>query len=442
MVIVRPLAASARPIVRKDRSRPGRLWLLLVGLMGLLVLGYVIDGLGIWYRSLSERALRQYDPNRALVWVERAVRYAPGDFRSHVHGVRACLQLNRSSSAQDWLSRAARLLGDRLEDEVHRRELEPLQIILAAQNGDQQSAEKLIAWTGSEPLPSEAYEAIIRCAQFNNQLDRADMILNQFQQAGEMPAVVAYHRGRNRELSEEYLKAAEEYALALQLQPTMIRAAFRAGICYSKERDFDAAERVLQKANLRTTLYSPAIGIEIANALWERGKAEQAQQEIERWLDFQPDQLQKLYVELDEFVDIDRAALVAARIADALGKSQHTVELAQRVLAYNHREFESRGLLIKHLTLLNRHEDAKVVAEQQQTMIANRQRARQLRIELIDDSANIDKLCELAELFWSTESAAEAQLVINDVLAIDPQCVRARELLDQIRASRSPTNKL
>ena len=125
------------------------------------------------------------------------------------------------------------------------------------------------------------------------------------------------------------------------------------------------------------------------------------------------------------------------RIQDALQNSQRVVDLLERVLEFNHRDFEARTLLIKHLRLQRRNDEADELAKVQSRMIANRQRCRELRTELDEKPRNIDKRCELAELCWYTESVAEAKLLISEILELDPNCERANQLLARINAEQN-----
>ena len=135
-----------------------------------------------------------------------------------------------------------------------------------------------------------------------------------------------------------------------------------------------------------------------------------------------------LYVQLDEYVDSDRAAVVAARIQDALGHREETIRLLERALAFNHREFEARALLIRNLQALGRKQQADAVALVQSQMVVGRQRCRQLRQDLEQNPRDVDKFCELAELYWQVESDAEALLAISEILAMEPNSLRALQL--------------
>lgn len=359
---------------------------------------------------------------------------SPKDGQAYLLGARANLQLNMNALALNFVELA----------EGHgspRPAVDPLRLMVAAQQGEAAAAEQLLSHSGVAALPSEAYEAIVRCAQYHAQMTRARLVLDQLEQAGEFPAVVAYQRGRNCEITEELASATEYYEKAFQIQPRMTRAAFRAGVCYYKLRKFDRAEEMHRQA-LRQP-YRVVSSIELANCLWEQNRNDEAARIISGCLDEPPAQLQMLYLQVDEYVDADRAALVGGRIHNALQNSQQAVELLHRVLAYNHRDFEARALLIKNLRLLDREQEANELTTIQTQMTAGRQRCSDLRIELADapadDAETIDKRCELAELYWQVESVAEAKLELAEILKLDPNCERARRLLadiDREQASR------
>ncbi len=358
-----------------------------------------------------------------MAWVERAVWYAPRDSAARLLAARAMLQLNMNLAAQQHLAVAEELDHDLAE-------LTPLRIVAAAQSGDVAAGEQLMNWDQTSSLPLEAYEALVRSAQYNNDLRRADLVLDEVAQVGAAPMMVNYQRGRNLELSDHLEEAVQRYEQALTEQPAMVRAAFRAGICYYKLREFPLAEAKFRQALIPP--YDVIAKIEIANCLWEQNRLEEATAMIAPSLSVPPQALPTLYLQVDEYVDTNRAALVAARIADASNDSQRAIELLEQALAFNSREFEARALLIKNLRLSGRTAEAEAVAKVQSEMVANRQRLQKLRLQLGDEPNNIDLLCEMAELLWLTESDAESRLVIEQIFAIDRSCERATKLLDKI----------
>lgn len=415
-----PLAAYAKRFPRNAT--------LLAALIVAVLAGWLWDAPGLWLRTLAERSLGRNDPHNALSWVAWAVWHAPQDPDARLLGARANLQLNRNSAALELVDQAA-LLGAPAD------QLEPYRWMIAAQRGEADAAEQLLNQSDRIPLPPEAYEAIIRCAQYQEQLPRAELMLERLEATGHATAVVAYHRGRNLEIAEDYAAAADFYGKAFQTQPRMVRSAFRAGSCFYALRSFERAAEMFRQA--QNSAYKAIASVELANALWEQKKFEEASQTIAPYLDDDPVELQTLYLQVDEYIDSDRAALIGARIQDALGNSQAAVNLLERVLAYNHRDFEARALLIKNLRQLQREPEANALAQVQSEMIAKRQRARQLRLELIEEPNNIDKLCELAQLYWEAESVAEAQLAISQILERDRNCECAKQLRAKINAEEN-----
>ncbi len=428
-IVVEPQTAPKAPANATPGQR-GRVFFLVFLFLLLVTLGWITNAGGMWAKSLAERALLRHDPVAGLKWTEWAAWFSPNDVKTNILGIRAMLQLN--------LNAAAGQLIDQTSEYATEVDLSPLKLILAAQRGDIQAAERLMNWSGPAPLPVEAYEAIVRCSQFNNMLDRAEITLKELDQAGLMPQIVDYQRGRNRELADNVAEAAQSYAVALTKHPRMTRAAFRAGICHYRLREFGKAEAMFRLAIQDP--YQPVAQVELANCLWEQGKLDEAVQVISKCVGFPVEFLQRLYVQVDEFVDTDRAALVAARIADGQNQSERALAMAERVLAHNPREFEARTLQVKCLKLLNRTAEAETAAKIQSQMVANRQRANQLRIELAENPKDTKRLCELARLYWITESDAEAQLVLQDALRIDPECKEALELLESIRTSKASAN--
>lgn len=414
-------------VTRQQSPRRTNLVVLSTLCASLIAICWMANAPGLWFRSLAESSLRRHDSHAALSWAERASWISPRDPAAQLLAARAQLQLNMNVAARQLVKRSAALGAPR-------RTLDAYELMIAAQRGELEAADELLGYVDNGPLPSETFEAIIRCAQQHGQLTRAALILDQLEQTGTALSVVAYQRGRNCEIAEDFSAAVLHYAKALQLEPHLTRAAFRTGMCYYRLRKFEQAEEMLRRA-LRQP-YTVVSSIELASCLWEQNKLEEAQAVISLCLDEKPAKLHALYMQLDEFVDADRAALVAGRIHDALGQSQQAVEMLQLVLASNHRDFEALSLLIKNLRSLDRHRQADELTIVQTQMIAGRKRSRELLVELSDvlpgDPESIDKRCELAALYWQTESAAEARLAIKEILELDPNCERATRLLAEI----------
>ncbi len=399
-------------------------WLLAV--LALLVVGsWWFEVPRLWLGDFAERALCQYDAHDALGWVDRAQRFYPDDVGLILLAARAHLQTNMNGSALELLARAQ-------SKGAIPEKLEPYRLMAEAQRGNSAAVEKLLEQTDAT---SEAYEAIIRAYEYGNQWNKATHILDQMERTGASLFIVRYHRGRFREISEDFEAAGRFYIDALQLKPDFSRAAFRAGISYYNLRDFERSYAIFNE--VQSGPYKEVFAIERASCLWEKNSFEQAAQVIEPILEIAPAKLQTLYLQLDEFVDSDRAALVAARIEDAIGHSERAVRLLERLLAFNHREFDARGLLIKNLRVLGRTREADEVSVVQSQMVANRQRCRQLRQELDSNPRDIARRYELAELYWYAESEAEAMLAISEILEMEPKCERALQLRNKIQTKRA-----
>lgn len=376
---------------------------------------------------MAELSLNQHQPHQAMSWVQRAIQLSSENGNPQLLAARAQLQLNKGRTARYWLERAA-------QSSVPVEIISNYQTIVAAQAGESAAINALMNNESTVPLPAEAFEAIVRGLQLQGNLDRAGLILDELSRTSTSAGMIYYQRGRNAEIQENFSDALAHYQKSLQAEPRSARAAFRAGKCLIQQRGFDQAAEIFRKLN--SPPYA-AIGlIEDASCLWELGQYDQAAESIQTALTVPPEQLQSLYLELDEYVDLDRAAMTAARIEDARGNSDRAVELLERVLAFNHRSFEGRTLLIKHLRLLDRNQEADQLADLQQRMILNRQRCREIRTLLDSSPNNVELRCELAELYYETESEAEAQLLLTETLEMAPDCERAKALQAKISAIR------
>ena len=409
--------------MKRHRSRRGT-WLLGI-LVFLIIGGWWFELPRLWLCGLADRALQQYRARDALVWIERAQRFYPADVQVRLLEVRSNLQLNLNGLAIESLDRAK-------AEGASRELLEPYRWMAESQRGDQSAADSLIA---TDSVCLEAYEALIRAYEHGNQWSKANRVLDQMEKAGVLPAVVLYHRGRILEISEDFEGAYRFYVEAFRKDPRSSRAAFRAGICHYNLRDFSKAEEMFSKVQFGA--YKDVFAIERASCLWEKNDLDEAARVIKPSLGIEAFSLQTFYLQLDEFVDSDRAALVAARIEDALGHREMAVSLLLRVLEFNSREFDARGILIKNLRALGRTSEADEVSLLQSQMVANRQRCRQLRLELDTNPRDISKFCELAELYWYAESDAEAMLAISEILELEPKCERALVLRGKIASNRA-----
>ena len=417
---------------RSRRSFPA-----LLGLLGLLVLAAWLGDLpGLWSRFFADRALKNVQPHRALAWLAADLNSDTSDLNSRLLAVRAYAQLNLNSQASQMLDLATQMGLEGPREKVFRD-------MIAAQQGDLIAAEQLMSGNVHSDIPSEAYEAVLRCAAYHSRFDWVDVMLEQLDAMGKQgnvvsPAIVEYQRGRKHEIQEEFNVAAQHYLAALREQPRMARAGFRAAFCKFEVHEFEQALALF--SSIDNDAYIPIARIEQANCFWELNELERAQKMIESPLASPPGQLIELYLQLDEYVDADRAALVAARIEDGLGNAERAIGLLERVLQFNNRNFEARSLLIKNLRVLGRQEEAAAIAKIQTQMIQNRERCRHLRSEIERNPGDLDKRCELAELYWYTESEAEARLALAEILDLDPNCVRAKELLSRFDAENLETS--
>lgn len=419
---------------RSNEKQNRRQLLVLAGVLLLLLAGaWLVDAPGRWLRSIADRQLIAYNPQAALVWCQRARQYGRDDAATCLLYVRANLQLNMTRVAAEW-SELARRRGAAAELVALYEQM------IAAQRGSQSATAQLLSAADAAPLPNEATEAILRGLQLSEDYSTCNAMLDALESAGQSLPIVFYHRGRNSEVKLQLDRAVDNYQQAFELQPNLTRAAIRAAECCRQLRDFEAAEQFLRQ--VADSPYADIVSIELADCLWEQNRLVEAQQMIQPVLDSSPRATEIMYFQLDQFVDIDRAALVAAQIADALDDSQSTVELAKRVLDYNHRNFEARALLIKNLRLLGRVDESQRLSVVQDQMTANRQRCRQLRIELDANQDDLARQFELAELYWTTESAAEAKLMLGEILQADAAYGPALELLEKIQLEENGGDSL
>lgn len=382
----------------------------------------------VWQRLLADRALKQSNPSAALDSLHPEGSEFPTDVQALLLAVRACVQLNMNAQASIYLNVAS-------EHGLAEPQRQVYEDIIAAQQGSRSAAERLTGGQHDTAVPPEAYESVLRCSLYHGKFDRVALILQTAEGSPDvMPWVLAYYRGRMAEVQEDFAYAASFFESAFALQSNFSRACFRAAFCHLETGQPQPALKLLQ--SLADPYYSTVASVEQANCLWELGQFQKAKLALADALDQPPTQLIQQYVQLDEFVDYDRAALVAARIEDAMGQSDAAIQLLQRVLKFNNRSFEARTLLVKNLRALGRLDEAQEIAAIQTEMIANRQRCQQLRDELETEPLNLDKRCELAELYWTTESEAEALLAIDEIFQISPDYVRAKELLQQFEAAK------
>lgn len=408
------------------RLRQSKLIVLASLIVAVLVVAWLLDAPGLWCGFFAERYLRQQHPHQALLWTARGSTYSTAPDEMALLEARARLQQNSPLAAARAIEQAEALGAQSSIINAYK-------LMVETQQGDLQAVDQLLNFP--DALPQESYEAILRCAEINEQFERAHLIMEELAKSADKINLVNYHRGRISELQEDYDKAIEHYR-ASYLGSKSSRSAFRAAACLSKVRDFEHAAEWYRKIN--ELPYVKAAKIELANSLWELGKYDEAAETIADCTRLLPRELQPIYLELDEYVDVDRAALVAARIEDGQQHASTTIDLLQRVLRYNDRDFEARALLLKNLTLEGRTAEANEVAALQRRMIAARERIRDLKIELDTDNASqqpnyLEKRCELAELYWYVESTAEGLMAIDELLEHAPNYPKALALRERIR---------
>jgi tetratricopeptide (TPR) repeat protein len=417
-----------KPLVKARKSWIR--WLSLVFFL-LIVLCWWINLPGYWAREFAQRSLQRHEAHDALNWIDTALVFHRNDSRAMVLAVRAHLQLNLNAKANEWLDRA-KAMG------AEESTTKPLRYLIAAQLGNMDAAEQLLSDPSLADLPSEANEAVIRAFQYGNLFQRVDLMLDYLDKDSQTRSIVPYQRGRLCEIRDDIQNAGRFYAEALKLQPSSSRAAFRAGVCFRNSRDFDRAEECFRKNG--SSLFQSVFAIEIANCLWEKNAAEQAFKIIEPYLELRPKQTRLDYIQLDEFIDSDRVAIVAARIEDALEHRERAVLLLKRALAFNHRDVKGRALLIRNLKALGRNQEADEAVKVQSQMILDRQRCRDLRDELEKSPFDSKRMCELAELYWKVETDAEALLTVSEILAKEPKCERAVQLQATIQLERQKSD--
>jgi hypothetical protein len=411
--------ANAKTIVVSRRAK----WLL-SSLVGLLVLSWILDVPGMWWRWMAERALLQHLPHHALSWTTLAdsLRNCADN---RLLEARARLQQNQNLAAAESL-KIAQQLGAKPDL------VEAFGWMIDAQQGDLAAADKLL--NSSLDLPIEAYESVLRCNLYNNRLSHAQIIFDSIESTIGNTDWLEYYRGRRNEIAERYEQALTHYVRSYSLLATP-RAAFRAGVCYVKLREYPKA--IEQFSKITHPPYLTVGNVELANALWENNQQDQARATVRPSLMVSPNTLKMFYLELDEVMDTDRATMVAARIADAEQQSQRAIELLQKAMDYNERDFEARTLLIRNLRIVVRTAEADSLARIQEQLIAAQERLHSLRLELAElpesnQSEYLDKLCEVARLSWYAESSAEALLTVADVLKISPDYPTALQLRQQI----------
>lgn len=411
----------------KFGNRLRRSHLLIAICSGLVFIVFLFDVPVRWLCFSARRALDESLPYSALRWIQRTRLLGNDNIDARLLETEAYLQLSMNSKALTSLQLA---LQYGLQAEI----ASAFKDMVLAQRGDFAAAERLMNQHAGVAPARPTLEAIVRCALLNDRFDWVAMVLDKWQQQFPRDAAARYYRGRTHEIHEDWAKALVEYGAALVLQPKFAKASFRSGIVLTKQQQFFSGEQMFRKCAVPP--YTQIAMIEVANCLWELGQNAEAEKVIDEHGKLGPESLQEQYMQLDEFVDEDRAALVAARVKDSQNEPQAAIKLLKQVLDYNHRNFEARNILISCLRRLEKNAEADQVARTQTEMLECRRRCLTLRIDLSIDSENIQKRCELAELYWKCESLGEAQLELNAIFAREPTCKQAHRIQSQIYAEK------
>ncbi|GIX00314.1 MAG: hypothetical protein KatS3mg111_3646 [Pirellulaceae bacterium] len=400
------------------RSIRLRFWLLGCLLLGCGWAAWAVDLPGQWRAVHASRLLDQLRGRESL----EVLRYQPGqrptEGKEAELVIRALLQLNRAHEVQQVMGVS--------HDSPHTSVSRLLCLAARAQVGDRSASEQLLAGQEESVAFPEVYEALVRCAEYHADWHRLGVLLDLLERQPALQTIVAYHRGRSAELQEDFHEAVEHYRQAVQRHTHFARARFRMAKCLMELQRFEEAAKVLE--TLLGGPYRSIASIESAVCWWELGQPRRGLELVEATLTEPLGEVVLRYMELDEFCDRDRAALVAARCWDAMNDPQRVVDLCRRVLASNHRSFEARSLLIKNLQHQGRIEEAQEIAAVHQQMLENRQRCAELRNEIEADPGNPQLRLELARRYWETESEAEGRLALQELLARHPDFQPALEL--------------
>ncbi len=292
------------------------------------------------------------------------------------------------------------------------------------------SAERLTE-SGAQWLPScEVHEAVVRCALYDGRWDWARAALDSWQRDVPQDAAVPYLRGRIHELQDEVPEALEEYDEALRLQPSLSKADFRKGAILRGLRQFD--EAVAAFLHCRHSALTPIAMIEVADCRWQQGDNDAAWKVLEPYVEQPVRETTELYLQVEEFVEEDRGALVAARIRDGQNDPEAAVPLLQRVLDFNPRNVEARNLLIANFRRLGRGAEADAQTTVVNELLEKRRRTTDLRRLLDEHPDDLEMRCELAELYLEAESLMHAQLELTTVLNRSSDHARAHRLMAMV----------
>jgi tetratricopeptide (TPR) repeat protein len=396
---------------------------LIVAVALLALLSWLFDIPGRWCQMAAERALKRNCPQVALQWLERARAIGNSPAATDLIEARAYARAGLSARAMQSLTSAIEQVGAD-EDLVA-----ACRDILLARRGDVDAAERLTNMRpGLLPTP-EVYEAATRCAMYHGNWDWARSVIDSWEKAHPDDALADYFRGRLWEIQDIGEKAIPDYDAALQQQSDLVRAAFRQGAVLRDLRRYDEAIEYFQRC--RDSHFAPIAMIEVANCLWQQGDSDEAWQVIEPYVDIPLPQLMDLYLQAEELVDEDRAAVVAGRIRSSQD-SELSVPYLERALRFNRRNIEARKMLV---AAYREQGDDEAAAEQTtivEQLLEKRRQTADLRRLLADKPDDLEMRCDLAELYLEAESLLHAQLELTTVLDQSPEHLRAHRLLAKV----------
>lgn len=427
-------AVTARGDSSDERTRPTRrrrFLSLLIPFFAIIVWAADVPG-----RVRSAGARLALEHNRPYVagrwatppaWFRRVGLARDAGGQSLIQGL-ALWQRNRTAAATAAFDEA-RLRG--VADEVVRSHHD----LIAAQRGDLQAIKRLTHRGTLHLSPQAILRASVLGALYHGEFDWALQLIDQWERDAAGDAAVPYYRGRVHELREQWGLAEIEYRVAAQAPKPFPAAAFRLGRVLREKREF--ADAIAAYRSCLDSPYADIANIEIAACHWELRENRQASQAIAPVLNLPVGGLADAYLEVEEYVDYDRAALVAARIHESDSDWEKAAELLRRVLRHNHRNFEAQGLLVSTLRRLGKEEEAREHAERHQRLLSIRRECFELRNRVAAEPEDIEARNRLARLYFQGESLAEAQLEANKVLRMDPGNADALRLLGEIRQERA-----
>ncbi len=411
---------TSGPKVQGTRFRVTRRRALVLILIALVLFAWWVDVPVQWCRLAARRALRDNLPQTAVTWIHRSRSFRDSSSETTLLEARALARAGLTTHSL----RSLRAATDQGADENN---LLACKDLVLARRGDLLAAERLTTLRAGLLPAREAYEAIVRCALFHARWDWARSVLDGWGNDFPRDAAVPYLRGRIFELLEESQPAIGQYDAATELQSSLAKAAFRKGAILRELRQFDTAETAFLRC--RKSPFLSIAMIEVADCRWQRGATEAAWEALEPYVEIPPQQLMELYLQVEEFVDEDRAALIAARIRDSQNNPDAAIPLLERVLDYNHRNVEAHNLLASALRKLGSVDEAKQQIAVVEELLKKRRKTTELRRLLSENPGDLEMRCDLADLYLQAESLLHAQLELATVLEQSPGHRRAHRLL-------------